>query len=166
MKDEWTRRAQCKSIGIKLLVLLPPVPPAQKELRSMQMCAVDKDLKREHAVDAVLLSTCTQHRLRLDIQLDLEGGGGDGFVHRLVLKWFYIIVVVVKAEREVAGSVAVALGAEVVEGQRGRCNNRSISGSRQMFQFWRLHHDLARCWEFFKLTNEWLIYHYQGGAMV
>ncbi len=50
----------------------------------MQMCAVDKDLKREHAVDAVLLSTCTQHRLRLDIQLDLEGGGGDGFVHRLV----------------------------------------------------------------------------------
>lgn len=39
------------------------------------MCAVDKDLKREHAVDDVLLSTCTQHQLRLDIQLDLEGGG-------------------------------------------------------------------------------------------
>lgn len=66
------------------MVLLPPVPPAQNELRSMQMCAVDKDLKREHAVVAVLLSTCTQHRLRLDFQLDLEGGGGDGFVHRLV----------------------------------------------------------------------------------
>lgn len=64
------------------MVLLPPVPLAQKELRSMQMCAVDKDLKREHTVDAVLLSTCTQHRLRLDIQLDLEGGGGNGFMLR------------------------------------------------------------------------------------
>lgn len=41
----------------------------------MQMCAADKDLKREHAVDAVLLSTRTQHQLRLDVQLDLEGGG-------------------------------------------------------------------------------------------
>lgn len=45
----------------------------------MQMCAVDKDLKREHAADAGLLSTRTQRRLRLDIQLDLEGGeGGRG----------------------------------------------------------------------------------------
>lgn len=50
----------------------------------MQMCAVDKDLKREHAVDDVLLSTCTQHRLRLDFQLDLGGwGGGCG----VVWKW-------------------------------------------------------------------------------
>lgn len=68
----------------------------------MQMCAVDKDLKREHAVDAVLLSTCSQHRLRLDIQLDLEGGGGGGFGLRLcdcVLKWLYIIAAVVKARR-------------------------------------------------------------------
>lgn len=39
----------------------------------MQMCVVDKDLKREHAVDDVLLSTCTQHQLRLDFQLDLGG---------------------------------------------------------------------------------------------
>lgn len=90
MKDERTRRAWGKSIRINLLVLLPPVPPAQKELRSMQMCAVDKDLKRQHAVDAVLLSTCTQHRLRLDIQLDLEGRVGGGFVPRLVLKLFYV----------------------------------------------------------------------------
>lgn len=44
----------------------------------MQMCAVDKDLKRKHAVDDVLLSTCTQHQLRLDFQLDLGGGGGGG----------------------------------------------------------------------------------------
>lgn len=53
----------------------------------MQMCAVDKDLKREHAVDDVLLSTCTQHQLRLDFQLDLGGGveGGNGFVLRLVI---------------------------------------------------------------------------------
>lgn len=53
----------------------------------MQMCAVDKDLKREHAVDDVLLSTSTQHQLRLAVQLDLEGGrrGGNGFVLRLVI---------------------------------------------------------------------------------
>lgn len=60
----------------------------------MQMCAVDKDLKREDAVDDVLLSTCAQRRLRLDFQLDLKGGGGDRFVQRLVmgcvLKLFYI----------------------------------------------------------------------------
>lgn len=78
----------------------------------MQMCAVDKDLKRE---DAVLLSTCTQHRLRLDFQLDLEGGEGDRFVHRLicdcVLKSFYNIAVAVTAEKEEAGLVVVALGA-------------------------------------------------------
>ena len=58
----------------------------------MQMCTADKDLKREHAVDDVLLSTCTQHQLRLDVQLDLEGGGwggggggGNGFVLRLAI---------------------------------------------------------------------------------
>lgn len=51
----------------------------------MQMCAVDKDVKREDAVDAVLLSICTQHRLRLDFQSDLKGrGGGDEFVEGLV----------------------------------------------------------------------------------
>lgn len=43
----------------------------------MQMCAVDKDVKREDAVDAVLLSICTQHRLRLDFQSDLKGGAEE-----------------------------------------------------------------------------------------
>lgn len=94
------------------MVLLPPVPPAPKELRSMQMCAVDKDLKRE---DAVLLSTCTQHRLRLDIQLDLEGGEGDRFVHRLicdcVLESFYTTAVAVTAEKKEEAGLVVALGA-------------------------------------------------------
>lgn len=58
----------------------------------MQMCAVDKDLKREDAVDDVLLSTCTQHRLRLDTESDLEARGGDGFMHRLVRDCVEIII--------------------------------------------------------------------------
>lgn len=44
---------------------------------SMQMCAAAEDLKREHAANTVLLSTRAQHRLRLDIQSDLEGWGGE-----------------------------------------------------------------------------------------
>lgn len=78
----------------------------------MQMCAVDKDLKREHAADAVLLSTCSQHRLRLDIQLDLKGGGGGGFGLRLgdcVLKLFL--------HRGAKRDGGAAAGAEVIEGQ-------------------------------------------------
>lgn len=51
---------------------------------SMQMCAAAEDLKREHAANAVLLSTRAQHRLRLDIQSDLEGLG-DGFIPRLAM---------------------------------------------------------------------------------
>lgn len=45
---------------------------------SMQMCAAAKDLKREHAANAVLLSTCAQHRLRLDFQSDLGGAARGG----------------------------------------------------------------------------------------
>lgn len=118
----------------------------------MQMCADDKDLKSEDAVDAVLFSTCTQHRLRLDIQLDLEGGGGDGFVHRLVsdcvLKLFYTTVVVVTAEKEVAGLLVVAL--RVIEGQRGRSNNtvEVLAGADRAVQFQRGCDYLARCREF------------------
>lgn len=59
------------------MISLPPVPLAQNGLRSMQMCAVDKDVKREDAVDAVLLSICTQHWLRLDFQSDLKGGAEE-----------------------------------------------------------------------------------------
>lgn len=45
---------------------------------SMQMCAAAEDLKREHTANAVLFSTRAQHRLRLDIQSDLEGWGAGG----------------------------------------------------------------------------------------
>lgn len=45
-------------------------------------------------------------------------------MHRLVcdcvLKLFYIVVMVVKAGKEVVGLVVVGRGVEVVEGQRGR----------------------------------------------
>lgn len=91
MKDKRMWRAQSKSIGINLLVSLPPVPLAQKELRSMQMCVADKDLKRGDAVDAALLSTRTQLQLRLDVRSDLEARRRDGFAHRRVVDCVWIL---------------------------------------------------------------------------
>ena len=94
MKDGWTWSAQRKSIGINFLVSLQPIPPAQKEMRSMQMCVVDKDLEREDAAAAVLLSIWTQHQLRLDFQFDPEGGREETnlWKHRtgtvVVMQWW------------------------------------------------------------------------------
>lgn len=108
-------------------------PRPTKELRSMQMCAVDKDLKREDAVDAVLLSTCAQHRLRLDIQLDLNGGGVEGDEEEeeetLVCtelsqcKLFDIIAVMWSSGTQAAETGLVTAEREFTVLEEGRSNN-------------------------------------------
>lgn len=85
MKGERKRRAQInRDQPPPPPIQLPAVPAAPKELQIDADVAADKDVKRERAVDHVLLSTCTQHQLRLDLQLDLGGVGGVG--HGLVLR--------------------------------------------------------------------------------
>ena len=140
MKDERQQRAGCKSIGINLSVLLPPVPQAQRELRSMQMCAIDRDLKRVLATDAVLLSTCTQHQLRLDIELDLKGAGGDGVYAQTCDGGigFCIITQEVHGEEGRAGATgatgaAEAAGAAGAAVQEGQESNPSMNKRRQEF---------------------------------